>query len=212
MLVLCAVPSFARADPFGYHEHNGFYLRLSVGPTLLDVSRETEGDGQGRSDLFTGDHSSVRAVGPSYELSIGGTPFDRLVIAGTIFTVTLGDADLTFVDGSNVPLDASVEYVVIAPTVDVFPYRDGGFHFGGGLGLAVVDSSVDLPPGGIGGIGGAALARAGYGFWIDDDWSLGGVLSGTLGRVDGERTGAGVVGRETDLVTSVALSFSALYH
>jgi hypothetical protein len=205
-------PSSARANPFGYHEHDGFYLRVSVGPALLDVSRDTERDGQGPSDLFAGDHSSVNGVGPALELSLGATPFDRFVIAGTLLTIPLGDTDLTFVDGSSVPLDASLEYVVIAPTVDVFPARDGGFHFGGGFGLAIVESSVDLAPGGLGGVGGAALARAGYGFWIDDDWSLGGVLSGTLGRVDGEHTGGGVVGREKDLVTSMALSFSALYH
>ena len=48
----------ARANPFGYREHDGFYLRLSGGAGALAVDRSTESEGP-QNSLVYGDSSSV---------------------------------------------------------------------------------------------------------------------------------------------------------
>jgi hypothetical protein len=199
--------------PVGAERHDGFYLRLALGIGGLALDRKTE------DELFENDpdsQSSIGGVGGVFELSIGGTPAEGLVIAGTLLTHSVADPTVQFDGGEEVELSDPLVFALLGATVDYYPNAHGGFHFGGTLGpaLAVVER-----PEGTGDIGGAGIglsALAGYDWWIGDEWSL-----GVLGRLSAAR----VRGKPTETVgnterdgqddgTAAALGvmFSVLHH
>jgi hypothetical protein len=205
------VANGAEANPFGYHEHDGFYFRFQSGVSLLDVERSTDRAGVTTSGAYG---KESRVTGPSVftEVSVGGTLGHRLVIAGTL----LGDnlpAELAVASGSHLDLGSPLTFAMIAPTVDYFPHRSGGFHFGGGIGWAAAIASINDPIFDTIGGGGVGLTLGGgYDAWVADDWSLGVGLRGIVARIRGEQQANGATGSERDTAISVSLAFSVLCH
>lgn len=204
----------AVANPFGYHEHDGFYMRVSGGAGSLLVDRSTQGATAQSSTAFSGTSSSVGGASIFAELSIGGTPFRRVVVAGTLLGTNLPTAGLELASGSRVQLGSPLWFAFVGPTVDVFPNRAGGFHFGTGIGWAVATAGVQqdrlFDTIGGGGIGGTL--SLGYDAWIGDDWSLGVIARGVLARIRGEQQSSSVVAHESDTVSSMSLAATVLFH
>src|SRR5262245_47911722 len=115
-VLLCAT---ARGNPFGYHEHDGFYLRLSMGGASLDIQRQT--DSATGSVAFAGEGS--RITGPSLftEASIGGTPLRGFVVAATLLGNGLTATELRVASGSRIDLGTPLVFAMLGPTVDIFP-------------------------------------------------------------------------------------------
>jgi hypothetical protein len=209
-----SIPERAFANPFGYHEHDGFYLRMSGGAASLFVDRSTERDGAQGSLAYSGDSSSVGGASIFAELSIGGTAFQHVVVAGTLLGTNLPAAGLELASGSRLNLGTPLWFAFIGPTLDVFPSHTGGLHFGAGAGWAVATAGVqqDRLFDTIGGGGIGATVSFGYDAWVGDDWSVGVVARGVLARIRGEQQSSAVVGRELDTVSSMSLAASALFH
>jgi hypothetical protein len=200
-------------NPFGWHEHDGFYLRLGSGPSSVNLNRSTEHSGSGGTVSYQGDESTVEGLAVGSEVSIGATPFESVVIAGSWLVHLLPSAALDLADGSSVELDSSLGFVWIGPTVDIFPKPAGGFHLGGGVGFAAVTATVpDVLFDSIGGSGAGVTAAVGYDLWVDDDWSLGVLGRGTLALLGSEQQEGGVTGSERDTITVFGITLSALYH
>jgi hypothetical protein len=203
----------ARANPFGYREHDGFYLRLSGGAGALAVDRSTESEGP-QNSLVYGDSSSVGGTSIFAELSIGGTPFRRVVVAGTLLGNNLPAAGLELASGSRLSLGSPLWFAFLGPTVDIFPVVSGGFHIGAGAGWAVATAGVQqdrlFDTFGGGGIG--ATLSGGYDAWVSDDWSVGVIVRAVLARIRGEQQSSTVVGREYDTVSSLSIAATALFH
>jgi len=203
----------ASANPFGYREHDGFYLRVSGGIASLDIRRETETGGASGSVAFAGDGS--RVVGPSLftEISVGGTPARHFVIAGTLLGNGLPATELKVASGSRIDLGTPLVFAMLGPSVDFFPQIQGGFHAGGGIGIATSTAGVKDPIfSTIGGLGYGGTLALGYDFWTGDDWSVGVVARGIVARIEGEQTSSQSVAREQDVVSSASLAVSLLYH
>jgi hypothetical protein len=212
--VVCAVTwsGTAGANPFGYHEHDGFYLRFGAGVSLLDMNRETDRSGSQGAVAFEGS-SEVGGVAANGEVSVGGTPLRKLVVAGTALVLTLPSADLQLGTGARLSLDSSLNFFLFAPTADVFLDPDRGFHFGGGMGFAVTHANVAGDQfSSYGGMGVGVTAHAGYDFWVGDDWCLGGQLRGVLARLNGEQTTSNVSVSERESIAAISLAFVVLYH
>jgi hypothetical protein len=206
------VTASARANPFAYHEHEGFYFRFGGGLAALTLHRETDRQGSQGSIAYEGDSSNIGGPSILAEISVGANLLPKLVLAGTVVFVTLPSATLRLGTGSRLNLDSTLIFALIAPTVDLFPNPEAGFHFGGGLGLAI--SSVSLPDdrfNTIGGIGVGVTLHGGYDLWVGDDWSLGLQLRGVLARLNGSQSTSSVSGNERDTVATIALSLTALY-
>lgn len=200
------------ANPFGYHEHDGFYLRVTAGLASLDIRRETQG-GSSESVAFAGDGS--RIVGPSVfnELSVGGTPLRHVVFAGTLLGTGLPATELKVASGSRIDLGTPLVFAMLGPSIDVFPDAYGGFHAGGGIGIATSTAGVKDPIfSTIGGLGVGMTLSLGYDFWTSDDWSVGFAARGIVARIEGEQQSSQAVAREQDIVTSASLAVSLLYH
>jgi len=213
-VALFAMSPCARANPFGYREHDGFYLRVSGGAGSLSVKRSTERtDAQG-SFAYSGDSSSVSGASIFAELSIGGTPFRHLVVAGTLLGTNLPAAGLELASGSRFNLGSPLWFAFLGPTVDVFPNGSGGFHVGAGVGWAVATAGVDQDRlfDTIGGGGIGATLSIGYDAWVGDDWSLGLIGRGVVARIRGQEQSSTTVGTESDTVSSASIAVTALFH
>ncbi len=176
--------------------HDGFYLRLSLGPAWLHAS--TQGD------LPDG---SVKGVATAADLRVGHTPLRGLALglfAGLTHapSPTTGGGAQRFGGGPSTQLLAG-------PFVDYFPSPREGLHFGAAPGLMLLQRGAE-------GAGdakssatglGAAL-WIGYDFWVGEDWSLGAALSGQGGFAWG---GSDQVS-ERVATRGAALSLSALWH
>ena len=201
---------------FGAETHNGFYLRVSLGAGGLSMQREAEGTAQ--SELVYSGDSSINAGATTFELSIGGTPGGGLALAGTLLTYRVQEPVLEFDSGGEVDLGGPLDVIVLGPSVDWFPNPNGGFHFGGTLGLAA--ATAETPSGStferLGGVGGAISLQVGYDWWIGEEWSLGvqGRLTGM--GVEGEDTvtisGAEVTAKESSSVSAFTIAITLLHH
>ncbi len=206
-------PAPPDAVPVGAERHDGFYLRVALGIGGVALERKTD------DELFEGDpdsKSNIRGGGGVFELSIGGTPAEGLVIAGTLLSHSVADPTLKFDGGEEVELSDPLLFALLGATVDWYPNAHRGFHFGGTLGpaLAVVERSEGTPD--IGGVGIGLSALAGYDWWVGDEWSL-----GVLGRLSAARVRGKPVetigdtereGQDDGTAAALGVMFSVLHH
>jgi hypothetical protein len=183
----------------GARFHDGFFARSESGIAVL--SAFVSGGGT---------RSSVRGIGQSASLSLGGTPLQGLVLGGTLWTARI---DPVFVeDGKDVaPDDDSVKVTLlrIGPLVDWYPHPGRGFH---ALAAAALTLQVETDT------KGNPLVPAAYGASLSTgaghEWFLSSELSlGILGRVAfGGLSRAASGGTERSLFVIPELSLTVTYH
>ena len=201
----------AGANPFGYHEHDGFYLRMSAGGASLDVQRQTAG--ASGSVAFAGDGSRIQGASLFTELSVGGTPLRGFVVAATLLGNGLPATELRVASGSRIDLGTPLVFAMVGPTVDVFPDPFRGFHVGGGIGLATSTAGVEDPIfSTIGGLGAGLTLTLGYDVWTGDDWSVGLAARGIVALIEGQKQANEAVAREHDTISSASIAATLLYH
>lgn len=143
--------------------HDGWYLRLGVGPGLSTGSAKNEGVSV-----------DVRGMHVGTEIALGKTIAPGLVIGGGEFSMVVL-APKYSVPGGDVT--AGTHHTGgIGPFVDYYLDPHGGLHVQGALLLSgmKVDAKGDAK-GGFG-MGFGAMAGAGWETWVADQWSVGGVL------------------------------------
>jgi hypothetical protein len=179
-----------------YRQHDGFYLRTSVGVVVAGSNVSTDRSGHPNYDVTGG--------GLELDLMIGGTPSPGLATGGAISLQGFGHGGESGTAGLG----------MLGVFVDGFPLANGGVHLGGMIGVAGgstsrKDNLDDFDGGGLG-----LSAWLGHGFWIGSEWSMGGMLrfNGALLRDDSDD------GDDADDVAlqnstySLGLLFSVLYH
>jgi hypothetical protein len=155
-------------QPADAYRHDGFYFRVSNETQYLAfLGRGPEGD------------ASVKGLGSSGMLAIGGTPVPGLVIAGTLGSSMLR-GKFKGRPQDQAEEEASVASAMLGVLLDWYPLPDDGWHVGAALGFAgitLTDSAIADA------VGPAFAAKifGGYDFWIGPQWSLGlaAVLSAT---------------------------------
>jgi hypothetical protein len=187
--------------------HDGFYLRGALGPAYLSVSSEHDPDAITDFE-FSG-------AGYLWNLSIGGSPAQGLVLGGTLFSQTAVNPTMTVGD-TETDVDGNLGFAMIGVFVDGFPDPQGGFHVGGMLGIAAVGVTEEATSSNSdeeGSTGAGLAVWAGYDFWVGDVWSVGGMLQ--LAAASAEEEFEPLIGDKvtrTDSVSSAALLFTFLYH
>ncbi len=197
--------------------HDGFYLRLSLGPGAVNTRVE--------SDLTAGSTTTfdINGFGLGFDLMIGGTPATGLVLGGMLTGTSANKPTLTpdegFVDNAERELDGTLNFGQIAFFADYFPDEYGGFHFGGWLGLATVtysrDSSSSSSSGNdddvAGSSGFGAGLMVGYDWFVGKQWSLGILGRGSLGATSNNES-SNLIEEERIGANSWAIMFTALHH
>lgn len=210
---LLANPARASAAPSAPKTHDAFYLRFAGGAAvLMSVARSTEHRG-GETLAYSGDSSAVSGGSLVGEVSAGGTPLERVVIAGTLIGWLVPAPQLVIGGGPRFGLAGPFAFGLLAPTADVFPNPHGGFHVGGGAGVAAATVRIDDPSfRTLGGTGVGFTAHIGYDFWTSDEWSVGLLARGMFAVIGSEQSRNGSAGREHDTLTFLAIAATVLYH
>ena len=152
--------------------HEGFYLRLTSGPSFMTLN--------GRGPYGT---SSLTNGGYGGMLSIGGAVAPGFVLAGTIqgsvFNAKFkgGPFENGTVSARGKSYDASDRatggFGMLGVLVDWYPEPSGGWHVGGstGVGALVLTNSADERD--FGGVNFAGSVFGGYDWALGRKWSLG---------------------------------------
>jgi hypothetical protein len=195
------------APPPGDYLHDGFYLRFALGGGGFTAKG-------GLEPASTYGDYKISGGGVGMDLAIGGSPVPGLTIGGEYLfqqavkpTVEAGNVSVTSPNNLN--------FGLIGPFIDWYPDPEGGFHFGGTLGLAFLgvsnqdgststnsDGSTNTITGGGGALG------VGYDFWVGRQLSLG-ILGKFFGGSMSKDHGAGITEKYT--VSGGSLMFSILY-
>lgn len=197
----------------GARVHDGFYLRIASGFSVLDerlMAEEIDGNGI---------EARNRGIATLSDLAFGGTVAPGWVLGGGIYSLDLIASTLRVKESSLEPIPAEIDpglraLSMFGPFVDWYPNVRGGFHVQGALGLAILVPRVFGHPATseseYTAVGGALVLGTGYEWWIADEWSIG-VLSQLGFRL---LRGEDDSGRSwTHLITnSPALCVSLTYH
>lgn len=176
--------------------HDGFYLRMGMGPGYGRVVAE----GAGSNDV----KATYKGWGPAFELLLGGTLGSGFVLGGGFVGQDVSEPDLEVesrsVNVSGTVEDQSLGILTIGPFIDWYPDPKGGAHVGVMIGPAEVGLQDDDGQSSTG-LGGSLFG--GYDFWIGDQWSLG--LEGRVVAASTEHT------RNDASFDNAAMSYQVLF-
>jgi hypothetical protein len=158
-------PAIQRTD----YVHEGFYLRVNVGPGWMYNSftdKETSTTVRSNSFAFSADLLIGGSLSPG--ISMGGGVLTNLAL------------DTKFKADSDGPTlgDGPLFHLIAGPFVDAYPNAKQGLHMGAMVGFASTTSatlgdSYGNP------LGGGAAFWVGYDMWVAPEWSVGFNLRGT---------------------------------
>jgi hypothetical protein len=149
------------------HNHDGFYLRSSVGIGTRSAFIAT--------DSTSHPNYTVNGGGISLDLLIGGTPSPGLALGGGLMLSGVTDGEVRVDGGGNVG-SGTGGLILIGPFVDGFPMPNRGLHLGGLVGLAGGGANRQDKQDEFDGAGLGMAVWIGHAFWVGKEWSLGGDL------------------------------------
>ena len=168
----------------GARTHDGFYLRIALGPGVLSGRLKLDGAPSG---------DDIVGVAGHVEVALGGTPIPGLVVGGGLFASLSDQPVYSYSDnGHDYKFNGgAVTAEVVGPFADFYPSPRGGWHLQAALGVAHLSASQGEPqtvctigvgcqslvvPGtSFGGLGVGALGGVGYEAFVADQWSVGGI-------------------------------------
>ncbi len=176
----------------GYHQHDGFFLRLTLGPGYLYNSAS-----QGGSTL------KVSGVGGTFGIAAGGAIAPNVVVYGEAIGTTVSDPTVDL-DGQSATADGTtVSTVGIGPGIAY--YLDGNAYLSATLAMTKMSVSNDYSSADTEWGFGASLS-GGTEWWVSDNWGVG--VVGQLMLASMKESGADY--RWTSVCAS--LLFSASYN
>jgi hypothetical protein len=152
----------------GVHRHDGFFLRLTLGPGAGAIGIDAKG---------SVDDTAFAGVGWASSLDIGGSNGDNLAIFGRLRHASLANPTVYVNDDEVADADASVvSQSMIGGGVSYF-LMPLNMYLGAAVGLAVVSGQYKRPNRATrefnSKVGFGLDAEIGKEWWIADDWGLG---------------------------------------
>lgn len=165
LCALAAVGTWSASASAEEYTHDGFFMRFGFNVGPLIGSQSVEG-----TSAADGDFGGLTL---GYDLYLGGTPVDGLVIGGALIGATTSNPSFES-DAGEGELDGTLILAGVALFGNYYFDPTQGFHIQGLLGYAVVDAVSDSgqsggndPTGIMFGLG------AGYDFFFASQWSVG---------------------------------------
>lgn len=187
----------------GAREHEGFFLRLTVGAGAGFAGYREAVDGSRTEDVETG------GVAGEMEVAIGGRIIGDLILHGNLLLTGVGDANKTVsgVKNASYKIDTSLALLGGGATYYFMPYN---VYLSGMFGVGAMSESRDDKRIVESGSGIGAALMVGKEWWAGPraQWGLGAALRGTL--LSAPVTVGGVDSRM--LGSQITIAFSATYN
>ena len=185
-----AVPEGPKPGDF---THDGFYLRMALGPGGLA--------GTSSSSAFLAEFAAGLSLTP------------RLVLAGGLYSATgIGNAKVK--TGKGTVTGGVSAFPLFGVAADVYPDPRRGLHFEIVLaaGQLILNKNGTDWPERSSGIGVGAAVGGGYELWISPNWSLGGLLRVGFAKGNVSASSAFPTGDADVAVLNFGLLLGATYH
>ncbi len=197
-MLLCA--GQARAEqpqaPPGQHQHDGFFLRLLVGPSYLLIAATEDGE-----DLSVGGYGATVQVALGYNLA------RNLILYGELFDdVTVSPTARIKGDDEEDELDATLGLYGVG--IGLAYYLPRNVFISASAALSQLQAEYDEDGATVewaSSIGFGVNLVVGKEWWVSDDWALGGAIQVFLGSVHDDELG------DSWAVGAVGLALSATY-
>lgn len=163
--------------------HEGFYLRVNVGPGAFWTNVNDKAAGAPQS-------SSGTAFSFAADVLVGGSPSPGMAVGvgaltNLAFAMNMNDANGTTLS------QATQFHFLAGPFFDAYTNPKQGFHLGAEVGFA--GSALDHPLVSSA-FGGGAAAWLGYDLWVAPEWSTGFKLRGNGAYMVGSNADASAFG------------------
>lgn len=159
-----AAPRYAAPyGGYGFHTHDGFFLRLNAGFGYLAAS-----------ERFEGYKVTYSGMGGSYGVAFGGTLVPNLILYGEILGTTVANADYSDTSGGLGPSYLDVTMFGMGPGIAYY-LQPANVYFSGTLAISKISFS-DTDYGDSAGetdFGIGLSFMVGKEWWITHDWGLG---------------------------------------
>jgi hypothetical protein len=158
-------PSYGAPYAYGFHSHDGFFMRFNLGFGFLHAS-ETFG---GLTDTYSG-------FGPTFGAAFGGAVTRNLIIYGELLGTVVSDPDYRVSDGSASYALSGMDMTMAGLGPGVAYYFDPiNLYVSGTLTFTQIsfsDSSTDEPYSDTD-VGVGLSLMVGKEWWVSRDWGLG---------------------------------------
>ena len=149
--------------------HEGFYLRVNVGPGWMYNSV---------TDKATSQTFSSNSFAFSADVLVGGSPSPGISIGGGILANLAVNSNFKSDSGGPTLGNGPLFHYIAGPFVDAYPNAKKGLHMGAMVGFAstttaTLDQKYGTP------LGGGAAFWVGYDMWVAPEWSVGFNLRGS---------------------------------
>ena len=150
----------------GYHEHDGFYMRLCMGAGYLRSSAS-----------YKGDTATYSGGGVAMNLAFGGSVTPNLVIFGELSMSTAIDPSFKVTGESSMTLkNVTLEMMNLGPGIAYY-FTPANVYLSGALTFSQLtvayDSSDDRDSEDLSDLGIGGSFMIGKEWWISRDWGLG---------------------------------------
>jgi len=162
--------------------HEGFYLRVNVGPGVL-WSNVNDKNGAAGSTSGAGFSFAADAL-------VGGSPAPGMALGVGALTNTTFGVDMKDSTGTSRSQSTQFHFLV-GPFFDAFPNNRQGFHLGAEFGFAGALLDTPLVSNAF---GGGAAGWLGYDMWVAPEWSAGFQLRGNGAYMVGSGADASAFG------------------
>ena len=192
--------------PAGYHEHDGFFLSMGLGPLTASYDDKVSGNAP-----FAGSTLTFSGWGALFDVRIGGSIGTNLILSGDLIGRSLVEPKLEINGGGSATLeDVTFTEALVGAGLTYYLMPENIF-FSATLGLSNI--SLDYYRSGtrVTGTtdtGFGVNVKVGKEWWVGDDWALGIAGSGSWMSLTNKPSGA----TEDFTGYSFSVQFSATYH
>jgi hypothetical protein len=186
------------ATSSGKRLHQGFFLRLTLGPAYLHESWNPSGGSPG---------ASYGGFGTSIETSVGHSVLrPGLIVGGKWQLAAVVDPNESYLGATYVATTTARFLDVFAAFIDDYPNVRGGFHFGGSIGLLAATDLDAVYANTFTSWGAALSAHVGYEAFFSRRWSGGVIAQLSVYRYSTKE--AAVSSTSDGLLPTLALAFT----
>jgi hypothetical protein len=147
----------------GYHEHDGFYLRLVMGAGYLNTTMSVSGDS-----------ATLSGFAGSFAAAVGGSIAPNLIIYGEISGMSVNEPTMSYRGTSSTQRDVTFSMLTFGPGLAYY-LQPMNVYFSGSVGFGYFnfsdnndyyeDENSDL--------GFGLSTMMGKEWWVTTDWGLG---------------------------------------
>lgn len=180
LLILCLAQNLF-AQEQGYHQHDGFYLSMALGPVFGSIKNETNYIG----------NQEYSGTGAQFDFKIGGAISENFIIHASLISSSMVGPKVSGDSGSGqASNDLSIGEAMIGAGITYY-FMPSNFFLSGSVGsgnFSIMDKDNDINVSTDRGL--AFQLKLGKEWWVSKNWGLG--ISVTYGKTNLTNKGGGM--------------------